>query len=890
MLGPGSKLGPYEVVAPLGAGGMGEVYRARDTRLDRTVALKVLPTHLAESPDLRQRFEREARAVSSLNHPHICALFDVGHQDGTDFLVMEHLEGETLADRLARGPLPPEQVLHYGIEIADALDKAHRQGIVHRDLKPANVMVTKGGTKLLDFGLAKRLGGAHASTTPEPPAALLSALATAERPLTEHGTVLGTFQYMAPEQLEGREADARTDIFALGSILYEMATGQRAFAGKSQASLIAAILSAEPPPLSSLQPMAPPALERLVKVCLAKDPDDRLQTAHDVMQELKWTLEAGKAAGATAPLPGRRRWREPLAWTLAGAALLGWGFTLLRGSRPSQQPPIHPRRFEIRPPPKATSVRYPNLTADGRTLAFLATVDGVTSVWVRPLDSLEARALPGTEGAEDLVLSGDSRSIAFSVNGQLKKMPLTGGTPLTIASLPNVVFGDWSREDVLLFSGNSTAIYRVAASGGTPTPVTKPEQAKGETHWFPSFLPDGRHFVFWASLSGQEELRLASLDSPVPRTLFTTESQVAYAHPGYLVFARGSSLMAQPFDAAALELRGEPSVLADDVLTYSDRWSDFAVSGNGILLFRSGTLQRQLVWFDRAGHRLEAVGPPGLYNSPALSPDGTRVAVDSQEGRSFAESRIRVFDIARRSSTAVTPDPGPYRHPVWSRDGRSILFAQGSSQQPSVLLRRSADGRGSEEVILRDATFVIPVELSPDGPSLLYQTLQPGGSWDVWTVRPEPGSTAAALIHSPASETQPRFSPDGRWIAYVTDESSAAAIYVERYPPTGDRWQVAGGGRQPRWRRDGKELFYLAGAGKLMAVALEAAGSTFRAAEPRPLFQTPLSFEELTRGSYDVSADGQRFLLLVPGDGDGPAPFTVVLDWTAGLVQSSSDR
>ena len=411
-LGPGAKLGPYEVLAPLGAGGMGEVYRAKDTRLDRTVALKVLPEHLAANPDLRQRFEREARAVSSLNHPHICALFDVGHQDGIDFLVMEHLEGETLGDRLVRGPLPTDQVLRHGAEIADALDKAHRQGIVHRDLKPGNIMLTKSGAKLLDFGLAKLQGA-----TAAPAASVLSALATGERPLTEAGTVLGTFQYMAPEQLEAKEADARTDIFALGSILYEMATGKRAFAGKSQASLIAAILSAEPPPLSSLQPMAPPALEQLVKVCLAKDPDERLQTAHDVMQELKWIAEAGSAAGVPAPLAARRKRREWLAWAVATAfGLATVALTIASLRRPVAD--VRPTRFQISPPEKTSAFRYAELSPDGRTVAFLATVEGQSAVWLRPLDSLDARPLPGTEAAEDFAWSGDGRSIGFIVGSR----------------------------------------------------------------------------------------------------------------------------------------------------------------------------------------------------------------------------------------------------------------------------------------------------------------------------------------------------------------------------------------------------------------------------------------------------------------------------------------
>src|SRR5262245_60551763 len=463
-LSPGRRLGAFEILSALGAGGMGEVYRARDTRLDRTVALKVLPDHLARDPDLRERFEREARAVSSLNHPHICALFDVGHQDGTDFLVMEHIEGETLLDRLARGPMPIDQVLRYGIEIADALDKAHHQGIVHRDLKPGNIMLTKGGTKLLDFGLAKRQAAVTAGTS-GPPASTLSALATAERPLTERGSLLGTFQYMAPEQLEGREADPRTDIFALGSTLYEMATGKKAFSGKSQASLIAAILAAEPQPLSSLQPLTPPALERLVKVCLAKDPDDRLQTAHDVWQELKWIADAGSLAGEPVA-EARRRKRERVAWIVAGAALLGWALTLTRTPR-APITAVASRRFEVSPPPKAADASYPNLTPDGRALTFLATVNGVTSVWVRPLDSLEARSLPGTEGAQDFMLSGDSRSVAFFVKGQIKKTLLAGGTPLTICNVNNLAFGAaaWSREGILLFGNRSDdlRIYKVSA-------------------------------------------------------------------------------------------------------------------------------------------------------------------------------------------------------------------------------------------------------------------------------------------------------------------------------------------------------------------------------------------------------------------------------------------
>jgi eukaryotic-like serine/threonine-protein kinase len=882
-LDSGARLGPYEVIAPLGAGGMGEVYSARDTRLERTVALKVLPEHLAGNPDLRQRFEREARAVSSLNHPHICALFDVGEHGGTSFLVMEHLEGETLAARLARGPLPTEQVLRYGIEMADALDKAHRQGIVHRDLKPGNVMITKAGTKLLDFGLAKRLAGTTASAAGPPPSALLSALATAERPLTEQGTVLGTFQYMAPEQLEGREADARTDIFALGSILYEMATGRRAFTGKSQASLIAAILSSEPAPLSSLQPLAPQALERLVKVCLAKDPDDRLQTAHDVMQELKWIAEAGSAAEGTTPVATRRRWREPLVWVLAGA-LAGWGLTLVRDLRPQRTMPVHPRRFEIRPPPQATEAYYPTLSFDGCVLAFVATVEGVTSIWVRPLDSLEARRLPGTEGSTDFTLSDDGRSIAFFLNGQLKKMPLDGGTPLTIGNIQGFGFGlrSWSREGVLLYPSTADGrIYRVSASGGTPTPVTRFEGTAGERHQSPSFLPDGRHFVYLVRRTGHEdETRLGSLDSPTSRRLFASDTQAVYAQPGHLLFGRGQSLLAQPFDLRTLTTRGEPAVLVDEVVL-DGWWLDFSASENGVLAFRSGTGKRQLTWYDRSGRELEILSEARDYAGLALSPDGSRLAVSSRESDFLLGWRIPVFDLVRRSSTAVTPEPGDYHSPLWSRDGRAIFFQKRPPQQAAELHRRAVAG-GDDTVILRSSGIIAPLDVSPDGRSLLCVVQEIGAkrkfqllSLDGGTVSDFSGSTG---------RLQARFSPDGHWLAYSAEEPSVfAAVYVERYPPTGERWQITPAGSQPQWRADGKELYYVGQDGKLMAVAVGASGSAFGAGEPRALFQTPLTYSEFTRNSYVATADGRRFLLASPVKKGGPAPFTVVLDWAADL-------
>jgi len=881
-LGPGAKLGPYEVLAPLGAGGMGEVYRARDTRLDRTVALKVLPGHLAASPDLRQRFEREARAVSSLNHPHICSLFDVGQQDGTDYLVMEYLEGETLADRLGRGPLPTDQVLRYGIEIADALDKAHRQGIVHRDLKPGNVMLTKAGAKLLDFGLAKLQPAAA------PAASVLSAMATAHRPLTEAGTVLGTFQYMAPEQLEGKEADARTDLFALGTILYEMATGRKAFSGKSQASLIAAILSADPPPLSSVQPLAPPALERLVKVCLAKDPDDRLQTAHDVMQELKWIAEAGSAAGVPAPVAARRRSRERLAWVLVGLlALLSSALTVFVASWP--RPAVQPTRFLVPAPEGVSSVGYQTLSPDGRNLAILATVEGVTSIWVRPLDSLEAHPLRGTEGvADDYMWSGDSASVAFVLKGRLNRLALSGGPSLTICEMKgDLETGEWGRDGtILLSSSREGVIYRVSASGGTPTAVTTVEKDAAEIQTFPTFLPDGRHFLYLARRSPLETsaIYLASLDSPERRLLVPAESQASYAPPGHLLFVRGGTLMAQPFDVRALRVHGEAVPLADDVLYPGGTpYADFSVSANGTLAFRrKERVRAQLTWLDRGGRAQGTIGAPGPYSQLALSPDGTRLVVLREEA-SRRSREIWLFDLQRGSSRPVT-EPGPYSMPRWSHDGRSILFGAGFPGEQGELRRRAWDGTGSEEVLLKAEGLVRPLDVSPDGRVVAYMGLGPRGDSDILALPLTGEKSASGLVQTPRNEGQAQFSPDGRWLAYAALEEARHEAYVEPNPPAGGRWQVSvTGGFQPRWRSDGKEIFYLALDGTLMAVDVDPAPFGLKVGHPKALFRAPVATGQLWFGAnhYVVAANGQRFLFASPLTGGALPPVTVVLNWAA---------
>jgi Tol biopolymer transport system component/predicted Ser/Thr protein kinase len=877
-LASGTRLGPYEILAPLGAGGMGEVYRARDTRLDRTVALKILSEAFAGNAELRQRFEREARAVSSLNHAHVCALYDVGRQDGIDFLVMEYLEGETLADRLGRGPLPADQLLRHAIEIADALDKAHRQGIVHRDLKPGNIMLTKSGVKLLDFGLVKiqAPGG--------PAASVLSGLVTADRPLTAHGAVLGTFQYMAPEQLEGKEADARTDIFALGTILYEMATGRRAFVGKSQASLIAAILSSDPPPLSTLQPLAPPALERLVNVCLAKDPDERMQTAHDVMQELKWIAEGGTAGPPAGHWLAAPRGRERIAWVLAALLpVLATFLTQRLTARP--EPVASPMRFEVQAPASGgvSYFGFPILSPDGRTLAFLATVDGVTSLWARDLASLELRKVAGTEGVEDdFMFSGDSRSVAVVVRDALNRVSLSGGPAFTICRMKSIALGEWSSQGTILFGNRDDGrIYEVPASGGTPAPVTTVE--KGEAHQFPTFLPDGRHFLFLAKQADSNAIYLATLGSTEKRRLMLSDSQPSYAPPGYILFAQGGTLLAQPFDEGELRLHGEPVAVADELVIEGGpaSWHHFAASMTGTLAFRrQGRVPVQLTWFDREGRVAGTVGAPGYYAMPDLSPDGRRLVVVSRDG-SRTETALATVDLERGAIRRLPPEPRECFSPIWSRDGRFIVYGVGARGGPNELRRQPADG-GSDDVWLKSGGTLLPMDFSPDGRILAYLS---GLGAGVATLRIGSLPDLESATDAGQRRFHATFSPDGRWIAFTSRASGRDEIEVEPYPATGARWHVSvSGGAQPRWRGDGKELFYLAADQALMAVDTVLGPKEFSAGIPRTLFKTAAPV--FTGGkSYVVTSDGQRFLYPHPVKGAAPSPIVIVLNWAAELTR-----
>ncbi len=863
----GSRLGPYEIVSPLGAGGMGEVYRARDTRLERTVAVKVLPDHLS-SPEARQRFEREAKTISQLSHPHICALYDVGHEAGVEYLVMEFLEGETLADRLGRGSLPVEQAVKYGIQMAEALDRAHRAGVIHRDLKPANVMLTKSGAKLLDFGLAK---------LSEPPGGVVSGLSMQMTTphgsnLTAAGTILGTFQYMAPEQLEGKEVDARTDIFAFGSVLYEMVTGRKAFAGASQASLIASILERQPEPITSIQPLAPATLDHVVRKCMAKDPDERWQSAADVASELRWASETS-AASIPAPRPAtetRRRIGVPP--VLAGIALvllgLAAGLALSRVRRAS--PPVERSVFSILPPEKAELADWVAMSPDGRAVAFPASIDGRTTIWVRSLDSSSARSLSGTEGALFPFWSPDGRSLGFFAGDKLKRIDLAGGPAIVLCDAPAARGGAWGREGTIIFSGQaSTGIFQIPASGGSPKPATTVDTAADEiTHRWPEFLPDGRHFIYYAyaATRGRIGVYLGELGSTRKDRLLAGGRRASVA-PGRLFFAREGTLFAQRFDERQLKPTGDAVPIADHVWFTNEFFghSSISASQTGTVAFREGSPEKRQTWFDRTGKPLGAVGPARLWDEPALSPDETRVAVDGTNPETN-HGTIWALDLVRGTSSPLTPEDIDASDSVWSPDGKSVAYRVNRGGEGEVRIRELASGR--EVVVMRLDGLPGPVEWSPDGTSLICAQGTTG--LRLWIAPVSGGGKPRPLLKEETVLRQIRFSPDGRFFAYVSGESGENEVYLRRFPPTDERWQVSlGGGVEPYWPRDGKEFFYITPDRKMTSVSIRTTPSV-EIGKPLPLFAAPTVFGRFTRSTYVVTRDGGRFLFSVPVDQSRP--------------------
>jgi len=883
-LAAGSRLGPYEILSPLGAGGMGEVYRARDTRLDRTVAIKVLASHLSASPEVRQRFEREAKTISQLSHPHICALHDVGREGETEYLVMEYLEGETLADRLLKGPLPLEQTLRFGIQIADALDKAHRQGIVHRDLKPSNVMLTKSGVKLLDFGLAKAVAPASQQSS-------LTALPT-HHALTQEGTILGTFQYMAPEQLEGKEADARTDIFAFGCVLYEMATGKKAFSGATQASLISSILRDDPQPISQVQPMSPPGLDHVVKKSLAKDPEDRWQNAADLGGELKWIAEGGSQTGAAAVAPLRRRRRDWVAWAAAGALLLATLFLgnevrrLRTGGRAEA---VH----SFIDPPEKTEFRFTGddsapiaISPDGSRVVFGAG----GKLWLRSLATGIAAPLTATEGGRFPFWSPDSRSMGFFSDGKLKIMEASGGPVQTICDAPNPRGGAWGKSGVIAFAPDiSTGLSRVAASGGTASPLTTlTDRKKHTTNRWPYFLPDGKHVLYLAAnhanpRSEENGIYVVSLDGGAPRRLMSSYGSAQYAS-GLLLSVRDTSLMATPFDPKRIAVTGPAVRIADDVNFDTGVWrGTFTVSETGVLAYQIAQEGGggRLTWVDFSGRKLATIGEKSSAYSPELSPDGRRASVVMGD----PNNDVWVHELSRGVRTRLTTDIQAQVAPVWSPDGSQIVFVQGlkEGREEFVVSIIAADGAGKLKDVYQSKERFEVSDWSSDGRYLLMDRGNIGAT-DLWVFPVDDPGKAFPLVQSPFLEHGGQFSPDGRWVAYVSRHSGRDEVYVTSFPGGGTRWQVSGsGGTQPRWSPDGRELYFLSAGDDLMAAAIDAGGSRFEVGDVRPLFRVNM-FAGPRHGlyGYDVSPDGKRFLVNDAGEASVPR-VALVTNWTAEL-------
>ncbi len=889
-LSAGNRLGPYEIVAPLGAGGMGEVYRAKDTRLDRDVAVKILPAGFAANPEFKARFEREAKTISQLSHPNVCSLFDVGNHEGMEYLVMELLEGEALGDRLQKGPLPIELVLRHGIEIASALDAAHRQGIVHRDLKPGNVMLTKAGAKLLDFGLAKSgpliSGTASMSQMAESP--------TQHQPLTEQGTILGTFQYMAPEQLEGLEADGRTDIFAFGALLYQMATGQPAFQGKTRTSLIASIVSGTPPPVSQLVPLTPPALDHVIKKCLEKDPDDRWQSARDLADQMRWIVDAGSRAGEAAPVSAKRKARARFAWAANAAtaivAVLATVFTLKlmtappRIVRSSLLPPEHTQYV-----PGAGAMV---LSPDGLRIAFVARDDdGKQMLWVRALDALTAQPLAGTGDANHPFWSPDSRLLGFFSSGKLRKIDANGGPPQTLCDATSGRGGAWSAGGTILFTPSTTdVLYKVSAAGGAPAAVTEFDAAAAETsHRFPAFLPDGKHFLFLvearSDAAGSEDgfsLFAGSLDSKVRKRLLATNAAARYASSGYVLFLRDRTLLAQRFDVGKLELVGEAVPVAENLTRTGHYDTMFSVSDNDLLAFQAGSASElsHLVWMDRDGRDLETVGKPADYRSIALSHDGKRVAASIQDPKN-QKTDIWALDLERGTSTRLTFDPADDYTPLWSPDDRRVYFTSRRQGRGDVYQKSSA-GTGTDEVVLADPDSSILWSLSADGRTgavMTNNTAKKTG-WDVSILDLADGKTRV-FLETPFVELLPALSADGRFIAYQSNESSQFEIYVQSLGNDGGKWQISTeGGNRPQWTADNTELVYQTPDDKLMVVSVKFSPA-FTASVPRMLVDPKV--RQIIGMHYALSPNAKRILVNRAVEQAVVTPVTLVQSWTQGL-------
>ena len=873
---PGTKLGRYEIRSLIGAGGMGEVYLARDPKIGRDVAIKVLPAALSGDKERLARFEQEAQAAGSLNHPNILAIYDVQTANGAPYVVSELLEGETLRERINGAALPTRKAIDYALQITHGLAAAHEKGIVHRDLKPENLFITKDGrVKILDFGLAKLT---------QPDGAVVQTDIPTRRVDTDPGTVMGTLGYMSPEQVRGRPVDHRSDIFSFGAILYEMFSGKRAFHGESTADTMSAILREEPPDLSETNKSVAPGLERVINHCLEKNPEERFHSARD----LAFAIEAlsgstSLSGGVLAALPPRKRWRsrEGVAWVATSLALIA---AAVLGTLYFRRPAIDERttRFVVAMPEKATEVIGPVISPDGRTITFIGVADGRRQLYIRPLDSVTAQTLPGTEEAVFPFWSPDSRYIGFFSNNKLKKIEVTGGPAQTLCDAPSGSGGTWNSDGVILFGRFGAAISRVSAAGGVPASVLTLNDARKEREQdFPMFLPDGRHFLYysWNGNVNDTGIYAASIDGGEPKLVVKNDSNFAYSPLGYLLFARASTVMAQAFDAGKLGLSGDPFPIAENVTFAANiSYSNFSISENGVLVYHgSSNASRRLVWFDRSGKELSAVGPPGSYNDVVLSPDNKRAALQRVEG---GNTDIWLIDLVRGVLSRFTFKPSVDDDPAWSPDGNSIIFTS-TEDGTDKLYRKISSGAGDEELLSDYAvTAGDGIDWSSDGKYVLFKATGQNTVDDLGILPLDGESAPYLLLQSNFNEWQGKFSPDGRWFAYISSESGRPEVYVQSFPLSGGKWQISnGGGGQPHWRRDGKELYYIASDSKLMVVDIKP-GTTFEMGTPTALFQTRVS-GYTAPNRYDVSIDGQRFLVNSPVEEASKTPITVVLNWTS---------
>lgn len=890
----GSKLGPYEVQSAVGAGGMGEVYRARDTRLERIVAIKVLPLHLNANPELRARFEREAKAISGLQHPNICVLYDVGSQGEVDYLVMEYLEGETLYARLSRKPLTTEETLKIAVEVADALDKAHRSGIVHRDLKPGNVMLTKGGAKLMDFGLAKpvglgsgpKSGSAHISSM----ATMAATMADLASPVTVAGTLIGTVQYMSPEQIQGKEADARSDIFAFGAMLYEMLTGKRAFQGKSQLSLASAILEQDPEPIAALQPLTPPALEQIVRTCLAKEPDERFQSAHDLKLQLQWIASAGTSqVGVPAIVTSRRKKKANV---LAAALIAGWlfaaiamAFVWLYSSRlTSAQQPIHaslegPAGFQFAP----IMAGAPVVSPDGQQIAFQAVKKNVVfrnneaSIFLMRLSTGESVPIAGTEGGIYPFWSPDSKYVGFFADGKLKKIPASGGPAQTLCDAPDGRGGTWNQQGTIVFAPRIAGpLQSVSDAGGTPVEVTRADKDDAQfTDRNPYFLPDGKHFLYvQRGKDSVGRVFAGSLDSSEPKQILPAGSNVAFSD-GYLFYVKEGTLTEQEFDPSSLSFKGKPIPIAANIEFYNPRnLASFSV-GHDLLLYRySSVLNRELAWLDGAGKELEHWGEAAPYLGGTFS-SGTQTAILYRASPSSNGDSLWLADVQRKTVNRLTPDSETSQSAAVSPDGK-YLFIATTTGYLSSLSRRELGASGKEEKLLdRVGGSLNVVDISRDGRYLILNVQDAKTGFDIYYLDLQGELKLVPVVNTRYNDRGGILSPDGRWTAYGSDETGSNELFIAPFPSASSRWQISNGGvsSQPYWSADGKSIWYPQG-NKIYSVEMQLKGDKPEFSAPKEIMSLPPNLLLLS-----VMPDGKRILAARPTGDDISQPINLVLNW-----------